>query len=390
MNADLTTGHPFVSAFSWPLAVVRMEAVQANAALMRAFCDRHGLSLAPHIKTTMSPQLTAIQQEAGAWALTVATASQLRTAMSWGAKRFVIANELVDPRTISWLCRALRADPKLDVVCYVDSVRGAMELARGLADQRHRVSVLIEVGHPGGRAGVRTESDAIELGRTVRALGLVLAGVSAYEGSLVADRTPNALSAVRAFVRALGDVLRGLHEDGSIQSQEAIISCGGSAYFDVVGEELARVQLDRRSVRRVLRSGCYLLHDHGFYAENTPVPQLRGSVEVWSQVISHPEPDLLILDAGRRDVGFDLGLPVVLGIVSAEAGHPDPRPRWTVTDLNDQHAYVRLPTPATAGAFVGTVVALGVSHPCTTLDKWQRLAVLDRRGLITDYLTTHF
>ncbi len=45
------------------------------------------------------------------------------------------------------------------------------------------------------------------------------------------------------------------------------------------------------------------------------------------------------------------------------------------TALNDQHAFVRVPDDAVVE--VGDVIRFGLSHPCTTFDKWRALAVVD-------------
>jgi D-serine deaminase-like pyridoxal phosphate-dependent protein len=84
----------------------------------------------------------------------------------------------------------------------------------------------------------------------------------------------------------------------------------------------------------------------------------------WGRVVSRPEPSLALLDVGKRDLPFDEGLPVPHGLPGAE-----------VTALNDQHAFLRL--PADAPLAIGDVVRLGLSHPCTALDKWQLIPVID-------------
>jgi D-serine deaminase-like pyridoxal phosphate-dependent protein len=53
-----------------------------------------------------------------------------------------------------------------------------------------------------------------------------------------------------------------------------------------------------------------------------------------------------------------------------------------VTELYDQHAYLRLDADAALGP--GDVVSLGISHPCTTLDKWRVLVVLDDDDVVID------
>ena len=124
-------------------------------------------------------------------------------------------------------------------------------------------------------------------------------------------------------MRAAVERLAGLFETDSI-----IVTAGGSTYFDAVADELAIGSVGGKPVRTVMRSGCYLTHDVGLYAETSPLRDaLRPALEVWAQVVSRPEPDLALLTMGRRDVSFDQGMPVPLGLSDS-----------AVTKLNDQHA----------------------------------------------------
>jgi D-serine deaminase-like pyridoxal phosphate-dependent protein len=61
---------------------------------------------------------------------------------------------------------------------------------------------------------------------------------------------------------------------------------------------------------------------------------------------------------------------------------------WTVTELYDQHACLRLDADAALGP--GDVVSLGISHPCTTLDKWRVLVVLDDDDVVIDIVHAFF
>jgi len=47
----------------------------------------------------------------------------------------------------------------------------------------------------------------------------------------------------------------------------------------------------------------------------------------------------------------------------------------SVSALNDQHAYLQI--PADHALAVGDLVGVGVSHTCTTFDKWQPLYLVD-------------
>ena len=64
---------------------------------------------------------------------------------------------------------------------------------------------------------------------------------------------------------------------------------------------------------------------------------------------------------------------------------PGPLP---IVELNDQHALVR-PDNA-ADLPVGTPARVGISHPCTTLDKWRVLLITDDDYNIVDTAATIF
>src|ERR1041384_886287 len=69
---------------AFPVMVVHRDALEPNIATMAAFARDHGMELAPHVKTHMSPEIAARQLDAGAWGLTVATPRQARTVRGFG------------------------------------------------------------------------------------------------------------------------------------------------------------------------------------------------------------------------------------------------------------------------------------------------------------------
>lgn len=60
----------------------------------------------------------------------------------------------------------------------------------------------------------------------------------------------------------------------------------------------------------------------------------------------------------------------------------------TVTALNDQHGFLRLPAGFELGP--GDLVRLGISHPCTTLDKWRVIPVADDEEQVVGLVHTFF
>src|SRR5215207_10473303 len=105
-----------------PLLVLSASALEHNRAAMRRWCAERGLSLAPHGKTTMAPQLVRRQLDAGAWGMTAASVPQLAVMRRAGARRVILANQLVGRAEIAWLERERAA--RVDVYALVDSPAG--------------------------------------------------------------------------------------------------------------------------------------------------------------------------------------------------------------------------------------------------------------------------
>jgi D-serine deaminase-like pyridoxal phosphate-dependent protein len=372
-----------------PALVLKESALEHNIALMAEWCREHAVLHAPHGKTTMAPQLFKRQLEAGAWAITAATASHARIYRAFGVQRIFLANELVEPVALQWLAQELATDPELDFYCLVDSTAAVEAMARGLRGSERPVQVLVEVGFEGGRTGCRDIAEALDVAAAVaRAPELELVGAEGYEGIIDPVRSPATLAAVDSFLERLRTTTIELDGAGAFSTRERlIVSAGGSAYFDLVADVLARDwQLDR-PVDVVIRAGGYITHDVGLYERSSPlVRELRPAFEAWGVVLSRPEPDLALVGLGKRDVSHDVDLPLPQLAFSGE------RLRavrgLVVTGLNDQHAYVRLPRDETLE--VGEFLGCGISHPCTAFDKWRLIPVVDDDYTVVDAIATFF
>ena len=374
-----------------PALVLRESALAHNLELMAHWCETRGVALAPHGKTTMSPELFVRQLEAGAWGITAATPAQARMYRAFGVGRILLANELVEPTAVRWVASELAADPSFDFSCLVDSGEAVTVMERALAGREvaRPIPVLVELGVEGGRTGARTVAAALEIAAEVGRSGVLeLAGVECFEGILHDD------DAVDAFLRDLRRLLDDLLDaDAFSDREEIVVTAGGSVYFDRVAELLAPPPEVPR-VRLVLRSGCYLTHDHGFYDRSSPfgtdgtaAERLHPALEAWAVVLSRPEPELAIVGMGKRDVPHDIDLPIPLRVRS-RAGLRETDGIMEVVDLNDQHAYVRL--PANEDLAPGDLLGCGISHPCTAFDKWRLLPVVDDDYAVIDAVHTFF
>ncbi|MGQ5580872.1 amino acid deaminase [Streptomyces sp. ECR3.8] len=396
--ADLTVGelaaqrrNLFTDGFTTPVLALSAERLEHNLAALETYAERHGLAFAPHGKTSMAPQLFHRQIERGAWGITLAVPHQVRVAREFGIERVFLANELVDAAALRWVAAEQDADPAFRFVCYVDSVRGVELMDAALDGASRPVDVVVELAAgEGARTGVRTEAECAAVADAVAgARALRLVGVAGYEGE-VPQADPER---VRAWLRRLVALAVDFDEAGRFAGlDEIVVSAGGSAWFDAVADVFAEVPELSAPVLKLLRSGAYVSHDDGHYQRLTPFNRVPGegglepAFRLWTQVVSRPSAEQAFTNAGKRDAAYDLDLPVAQ--VVRRDGVERPATGIEVTGLSDQHAWLR--TSSEADLEVGDWVGLGLSHPCTSFDKWALIPVAEADGTVVDYIRTFF
>lgn len=391
---------------SFPVAILKASALRHNLNWMRRFCEQYGAILAPHGKTTMSPQLFGAQLANGAWGMTLASATQVQVAHRFGVRRVLLANQLVGRADIAAVLQLMHDDPDFEFYALADSLDGVARLAQAVAAHPlvRPLPLLVEMGISGKRAGCRTPEQALSVARAIAAApGLQLAGIEGYEGLLTSHDTAADVEAVKVFVAQLVALVREADAEALFGGAQIVLSAGGSAYFDLVARGFRGVRDLSRPVQAILRSGCYLTSDHGSYhrligelneRESTPpADALRPALEVWSVVQSRPEATLAILTMGKRDASYDIDLPLPLYTHRPGPGMPSALPPGCgIVKMNDQHAYLQLP-PGDAicdALAVGDLVGCGISHPCTTFDKWPLLLTVDDEYGVRNAVNTFF
>jgi D-serine dehydratase len=380
---------------SLPVAVLDSEKLKHNLDWMRCFIEAYGVRLAPHGKTTMAPKLFDMQMSHGAWGITLATAHQTFVAWQHGLRRVLMANQLVGLQNMALVSRMLE-DPKFEYYCLVDSAESVHQLGVFYSGRGQRLHVLLEVGVPGGRGGLRSDEqlqpvlDAISASQG----SVVLDGVELYEGILDNE------SAVRALLERAAVLTKKLMAEGRLDRRPPILSGAGSTWFDVVAEVFSSARFPQ-PVDIVLRPGCYLTHDAGFYREaharileRNPIARqilhgLQPALQVWAYVQSVPEETRAIVGIGKRDASFDLGLPMPALHFRPANEEPKPaQPHWKLTKMMDQHSYLEI--AAGDDIRVGDMIAFDISHPCLTFDRWRTIPVIDSQYRVVDMVQTFF
>ncbi len=366
-----------------PRMLLHDEAIENNLRVMADWCTRAEAELAPHAKTHMDRGLLERQRAHGAWGFTAATPRQVLQLGEWGVPRILHANLLVDADAATLIAERVLRGTEIEYWTYADSLESVALLETmfaGLDPHGNLPRILVESGFVGGRSGARTLDVAIETMRAVVASPVLsLAGASAFEGLM-----PAGLAEGGIFPEGAAELLgRVAHCVGCALAEgwfedTPIVSAGGSSYPDLVVEHLGHNALP--GAQLVLRSGCYLTHDHGVYQRTSPFGADRGTgalvsaFELQASVLSAPEPGLAILGFGRREVPTDDRLPIPLAI----EGEPIGEGFGEITAVNDHHAFLRIDDGTVLRP--GQMLSFGISHPCGAFDRWRRIPLVDGAG----------
>ena len=371
----------FTANFQFPIMVIKESAVKNNIAQMMSFCNLVDAELAPHVKTTMSPQLAQMQVAAGATALTIANFWQASIFLKHGFKNLIIANEVLDPTAIKEIAK-INKQKQAEIIFYVDSIL-ALEIIQKHTPVEGEQNLFIEIGTENGRGGVRELSLVEQIAQRISAdKRLNLIGVTGFEGAVPdAARGRRGEKKISKFCQKIVAAANLAYPYKS--DQQFVISAGGSAYFDIVARELNKFEQPRRLL---LRSGGYITHDHRYYEDIYPFASsdrsFQPAIEVWAQVISKPEKDFGVLNLGKRDIGNDLHNPIPIKSYDGQVKSFSA----VIEKLNDQHGYLRGRQEFELAQLIG----LGISHPCTTFDKWGLIPLVNDKYDLIDCLQTFF
>ena len=371
----------FSSGFQFPIMVLKEKALKHNIDRMARFCKSVGAELAPHVKTTMSPQIAQMQVDAGAFALTIANFWQAEIFRSFGFKKLIIANEVLDPTAIAAIAR-LNSKQAAEIIFYVDSIAG-LEIVKKYTPKDGIQNLFIEIGADNGRGGIRDLDLVTKISKNISEDSrLRLRGVTGFEGAVPnAARTSAGEDSVTKFCQKIVAAANNAYQYKS--ENEFIISAGGSAYFEIVASELNKFEKPKILL---LRSGGYVTHDSKYYEGIYPFRDtndcLLPAIEVWAQVISAPEKDFGVLNLGKRDVGCDLHNPIPV----AKYSNKFSKFSGEIEKLNDQHGFMRSKEEFAISELIG----LGISHPCTTFDKWRLIPLINEDYDVIDCIQTFF
>jgi len=314
-----------------PALSVDLDCFARNAARVAAAISAHGVSWRPHFKAHKSPRLARMQLEAGARGVTCGTVGEAASLVDAGFTDVLIANVIGSPAKWERLA-GLQAAAEV-AVCVDHELHLAMaEKAAGRAGSRIPVLVEIDIGL--ARSGVRSTAEAVALAERAAATpGLEVRGVMGYEGHCMAVWPEGEKrEASRRAIEVLVAGAEAIRERGI---PAPVVSCGGTGTYSLVAPLPGVTEIQAGG-------GCLM---DTLYEEVFHVTGLEPALFVEATVVSHPEPQVAIVDAGLKAVTVHRPMPGVVGLSGA-----------TYVKLAAEHGTIML--GPTGGVTVGDRVRL--------------------------------
>jgi D-serine deaminase-like pyridoxal phosphate-dependent protein len=329
-----------------PYISIDLEKLKVNIKEMAEFAGSRGLKLRPHIKAHKIPEIAHMQMEAGAIGITVAKLGEAEVMFSAGIDDILVAYPLIGQTKMLRIRRLVEQGCKLSVL--TDSKVGALQLNELALSGG--IDVLVKVDSGLGRCGFPPGGALEEFVFWLKTLtninfrGLITHAGHAYGCSGYEEVQAVGVREGELMVAAAESLRRqGIDVDTVSIGSTPTARAGGSV----------------KGVAEI-RPGNYVFYDATQVALGV-VGRERCSLRVYSTVVSRPEPNRAIIDAGAKVLALDRGAHGG----GAVSGHGIlMNDSWTLSRLSEEHGVIEGPCLPE----IGTIVDIIPNHACPVVN----------------------
>jgi len=339
-----------ITELSTPRPIIDEDKLAANISRVQSYMDEHGLNFRPHIKTHKIPALAAAQVAAGAKGINCQKVTEAEVFAEAGFEDILITFNIIGAPKLERLAALNDRISGLKVVADSEvTVDGLSVHFSG----RKPLTVLVECDTGGARCGVQTPEQAVSLARRI------LAGDGLTFGGILTYPKPQSADAVEAFIQA---TLKQLAAEGIACP---IVSNGGTP-------SLFQAHLVKSATEH--RAGTYIYNDRQMIRMGH-CTQDDCAMHVLSTVVSRPNADRAIIDAGSKALTSDLQGFADFGLV---VGYPEAK----IASLSEEHGVIDLSTCIGQRPQIGEKLFIIPNHTCVVSNLFDTM-VFHRNGVVT-------
>ena len=330
-----------------PAILLDMDVLECNIRRYHDAARGSGKQIWPMTKTHKSKRIASMQKEAGATGFLCGTLDECEAFCDLGLP-VMYAYPPAGERNLQ---RVVSLAKRCDLILRLDTFEGAKEIDRMLRayDAGAGYTVIIDSGLH--RFGMKPA----EAGEFVSLLkkrcpGLRFRGVSTHPGHVYGAASPEEVPAYAIQERAAAEeALAALRSAGF--EPELVTSGSTPTFFSMCSE----------SAYNVLHPGNYVFHD-SIQIANGSAGVEDCALTVAASVISRPAQDRLLIDAGAKCLGLDMG---AHGCSSVRGhgtviGHPE----LTIYSLSEEVGKVHI--EGDTDLKIGDMIRIIPNHSCAT------------------------
>ncbi|MBM08820.1 MAG: alanine racemase [Magnetovibrio sp.] len=303
-----------------PALIVDLDAFENNLKTMETKVKEASVTLRPHSKTHKSPWIGHKQKDHGAIGLCCQKISEAEIMVDGGIKDILISNQVVGTSKTDRLA-SLNRDARV-MIC-VDHMDAVSELSAAAARFHVTIETLVEIEVGGGRCGVASDKEALELAHAINNdTNLKFTGLQAYHGAAQHIRNhADRKTAINKAIEKTADTVQMMSSEGLNCS---IVGGAGTGSFEMEAGS---------GVYTELQAGSYIFMDADYArnkcADGKPFDTFEHSLFIYATVMSKPNENKVIVDAGHKAASIDSGYPMPWQLSGSE-----------ITGMSDEHAVI--------------------------------------------------
>ncbi len=287
-----------------PALIIDLDAFERNLARLPERIAGSPVRLRPHAKTHKCPVIALQQVAKGAVGVCVQKVGEAEAMVYGGVRDVLVTNEIVGRQKLRRLM-ALAPIARIGVCADDGSQVDALEAAA--AEAGVSLPVYVEVNMGGNRCGVEPGEPALDLaGQIADAQHLSFAGLQAYHGSA---------QHLRGWDERRQAIAQAAEKAGSTRD---LLERNGIPCPVVTGAGTGSFEFESGSgVYTELQCGSYIFMDADYGRnlgqDGAPASTFEPSLFVWSTVMSRPQRERAIVDAGLKALAFEFRPALGLG-----------------------------------------------------------------------------
>jgi len=345
---------------STPNVLVDYEKLIKNIEEMSNFAKVYGKNLRPMIKTHKSVEISKIQQKYGITGIQCAKLSEAEVFSDNGFDDIFISSEIID-------CIKLERAKKLSkilnkLILAVDSLEGIRNLSEVFKKEKIYVRIEIDSGHH--RCGVKAE-DVLKIYREIEKYpNIIFEGVFTHGGQVYSSK--NKEQREEFSYNEANEVIKAkkILEENNIKCQTVSIGSTPSAFIGGKIDGIIEI-----------RPGNYVFYD--YKQVKLGVTKLdRVSLFVISQVISRPEKDRVLIDAGSKVLSLDYILEGDEKVYGYILEHPNAK----IYNLSEEHGWVRINEDSKIK--IGEKITIIPVHSCLVINNFDYFYFIKKSEII--------